>query len=365
MNEFKFSCPNCQQNIQATPEYAGMEINCPSCQTPIVVPQPSQAAAPRPVGKLSKAASTAQHAATTPVMATTIVRKAKKPRVGLYVGLGVGAVAIAAGIMFAPKLIDKYHEHKDKVAAEQFAATNVPPPPPPDLSADEILKKIDATYKGLPSFSAQVDSVGNIDMSQVNPALKEPLHPTAKLSILLGRGGKYRMEWEREAGAQVQKGAIWSSGKGDFVRTGSSTARKVKDRETAMNTARAMSGTMGVGFGDLFFNSTDTLTTMLKNYSKMNNETVNGRKCYVLTGDANSQKVMFWVDKDDFLVLQAKMTLGGNIDTSKMPRLSASQKKQMEAMSKIKGDMTETYTEIETNKTLKDADFQVAAAPKR
>ncbi len=369
MNEFKFSCPQCQQNIQATPEYAGMEINCPNCQTPMVVPPAPESAAPKPAGKLSKAPSPVQHTPVSPVAAgSTVPRKVKKSRTGLYVGLGVGAAVIAAGIIFGPGLLDKYHEHKEKVVAAEIAATNVPPPPPPELTAEEILNKIDSTYKGLRSFSMHADSVGNIDMSQVNPALKEPLHPTAKLSILLGRGGKYRMEWEREAGPQIVKGAVWSAGKGDFVRTGTS-AKKVKNREAAMNTARSMSGTLGVGFGDLFFSTNDTLSSMLKNFSKMNNESVNGRKCYVLTGQApgqgNSQKVVFWVAKDDFMVVQAKMVLGGTIDTSAMPGLTPAQKKQIEAMSKIKGDMTETYTDIETNKTLKDSDFQVADVPKR
>src|ERR1022692_271422 len=98
MNEFKFSCPNCQQNIQATPEYSGVQINCPTCHAPIVVPDAQvAAAAPRP-GKLTMAASTVQYAATSPAMATTMARKAKKPRVGLYVGLGVGALAVVAAI---------------------------------------------------------------------------------------------------------------------------------------------------------------------------------------------------------------------------------------------------------------------------
>jgi hypothetical protein len=40
MAEFKFSCPQCGQHIQCDTGYAGMQIDCPICQKPIVVPQP-------------------------------------------------------------------------------------------------------------------------------------------------------------------------------------------------------------------------------------------------------------------------------------------------------------------------------------
>ncbi len=42
MAEFKFSCPLCQQHILCDVDYSGSQINCPSCQKEIVVPQPPQ-----------------------------------------------------------------------------------------------------------------------------------------------------------------------------------------------------------------------------------------------------------------------------------------------------------------------------------
>jgi hypothetical protein len=38
MAEFKFSCPQCRQNIQCDTSYVGLRINCPSCQQSITVP---------------------------------------------------------------------------------------------------------------------------------------------------------------------------------------------------------------------------------------------------------------------------------------------------------------------------------------
>jgi hypothetical protein len=357
MNEFKFSCPNCRQSIQATPEYAGVQINCPSCQTAIVVPQATEAPAARP-GKLTKAPSTVEHAATSPVIATTIVRKAKKPRTILYVKLGAGLAALAAAAYFAPNLYDKYQHHKETVLAEQ-AATNAPPPPPPELTADEILKKLGATYKELTSYGAQGDSVGDLDMSEINPLFKERLHPTAKLSILLGRGAHYRIEWERQAGPKTLKGAAWSAGKGDFIRTGTAPT-KVKNWQSALIAAEASSGTLGVGLADLFFDATNSVTVLLKNYSKTNNESINGHKCYVVTGQIASQNILLWVEKDDFLIEQMEMVLTGKIDAEALAALPAAQKAQAQVMSKIKGNIIETYKDIETNKVLNAEAFQTA-----
>ncbi len=55
MAEIKFSCPHCQQHIQADTGYAGMQLNCPSCNggfvvpgTPLPAPPPVPAYAPPP-----------------------------------------------------------------------------------------------------------------------------------------------------------------------------------------------------------------------------------------------------------------------------------------------------------------------------
>src|SRR5947208_5203823 len=59
MSDIKFSCPACQQHIQADQGYADMQINCPACKTalivpsaiaiaPALVPVPSPAYAPPP-----------------------------------------------------------------------------------------------------------------------------------------------------------------------------------------------------------------------------------------------------------------------------------------------------------------------------
>lgn len=36
--EFKFDCPTCGQHILVAPEWCGMRINCPSCESRIAIP---------------------------------------------------------------------------------------------------------------------------------------------------------------------------------------------------------------------------------------------------------------------------------------------------------------------------------------
>jgi hypothetical protein len=365
MNEFKFSCPNCQQGIQATPDYAGAQITCPKCQATIVVPQPSDVPTGGAAkGKLTMAASTVQNITTSPVMAAAMVRNTKKPRIGLYVGWGVGAVAVVVAIILTPKALDKYHQHQADVAAAKAAAEAPPPPPPPppDLEADEILQKLGETYKGFPSYSLQGISVGTVDSSLLNPALKEPQVVTTKLSLRLGRPEHYRMEWTRDVGKQHIQGAVWAADKGDFIHPGTITVR-VKDREAALNTATISSGTLGTIIAALFFGDTNSAALALKNYAKTNNDTIDGKKCYVLTGKLGLRNLILWIRKADFVVAQTELVLGGKVDEATLAGLSNAQKNQMERASKLRGNFIETYQSIETNKMLNANDFETSFPP--
>jgi len=40
MNEFKFSCPHCDQHLQVAEELGGRQFQCPGCNHLIRVPRP-------------------------------------------------------------------------------------------------------------------------------------------------------------------------------------------------------------------------------------------------------------------------------------------------------------------------------------
>src|SRR6266700_1900445 len=49
MAEFKFPCPRCGQKIQCDELWSGHQLQCPSCQADLVVPQDAAADAPPPM----------------------------------------------------------------------------------------------------------------------------------------------------------------------------------------------------------------------------------------------------------------------------------------------------------------------------
>lgn len=343
-----------------------MEVSCPTCQTVMVVPQalPAEPAASGPKGKYSKAASTVEHSVTSAAAASKIARKSKKPPYKLFVGLGVGAAAVVAGIHYGPDLYAKYQQHHEQSVAAAIAATNPPPPPPPpDLAANEIMQHVTERYKTFPSYAMHGESTATIDKSAINPSLKDPVQVTGKVSMLLGRPSGYRIEWERELGGKTTKGSAWSAGNGDFIQA-SVQALRMKTREANLAAAAFASSVTGgvpsIALATSFFDQTNSLAQALKGLTKTNNETLNGRKCYVLTGQIGFQKMLFWIHKDDFLIVQAETIYGGQIEDSDLAGLSTAQKLVVQQMGKWKGNIVETYSDIETNRDVKPSDFQVA-----
>jgi hypothetical protein len=71
--ETKFSCPHCQRHLEAGPEYAGMQINCPACNGTLIVPG-APMAAPPPVSAVSSAvAASACPGCAAPVTPATVI----------------------------------------------------------------------------------------------------------------------------------------------------------------------------------------------------------------------------------------------------------------------------------------------------
>jgi hypothetical protein len=371
MNEFKFSCPNCRQNIQATPEYSGAQINCPSCQTLLVVPPAPGGVPPPPhANKLSMAAATPSHeAAPAPPSKGPPVRK-KKDHKNLIVGSVVAAGVIAAGIYFGPPLYAKYFHHEEAPApapaAEAAAAatsTNEPPAPPPELTTEDILQKVADTYAGLNSFAIKGQSVAAIDASALNPAAAGVQRSTATVTLQLGRTNFYRMEWERTVAGKVVKGAAWDSGKGDFVGFGQNAPGKVKNRQAALDTASGSSAALCTLIAEMFFGDTNNLTTRAEAFARTNGPAINGQSCYILNGELNAHNVVLWVNKTSFLIPQIEFDFGGKLDMLILKKLPTPEREKLTRMSKLKGNVVETYQNMETNLNLTASAFETTYIP--
>jgi hypothetical protein len=377
MSEFKFSCPNCQQNIQATSEYSGLQINCPSCQTPLIVPTmpaapaasapppaPLVPAVPAHAPRLSVAASTPHAAASAAAAAAfygAVPVKKKKSKVGLIVGLSLGAVALGATIYFWPELMKKVSHGNQKLAAEELAPTNAPPPPPPELTTEEILEKVGDTYKGLTDYGAKGQTVCDLDMSALTPSQKT-LRMTATSALQLGRTNNYRLEWEENIAGTPVKGAAWSSGKGNFVGYGPYPPGKVKNRQLALAPAEA-SFILSGSIAELFFAETNSFAALTKNFTKTNDTSLNVQDNYVLTGEVNHVGVIICVNKNTFLITQIEGILGKPVAEEEIRKLPSAQRTQVLKLSKIKGTITETYSSIQTNQNLQASAFETAYQP--
>jgi hypothetical protein len=368
MSEFKFSCPNCHQNIQATSEYSGLQINCPSCQTQLVVPPDPNAPAPAaaPGGaRLSMAASTphpqaAAGAAAAMSMYTPV--KKKKSKTGLIAGLSLGACAVAAAIYFWPTIMQKF-KHEDQAAMlAQQAATNEPPPAPPALTTEEILQKVGETYKSMTDYGAKARTDCNLDMSGLLPG-KGTISMNTSSALQLGRTNNYRLEWEQTSSGKTVKGAAWSAGKGNFIGYGPYPPSKVKTREDALLPAGANFFLLSDAIAELFFSDTNSLAAEAKDFTKTNGPSVNGKDCYVLAGEQNHQSVVMWVTKDGFLISQIQVTLGGAIPDAELKKLPSTQRNAMMILSKVKGTVTETYDNIQTNQNLLASAFESPYKP--
>jgi hypothetical protein len=369
MSEFKFSCPHCQQNIQATPEYSGTQITCPSCQNVLVVPPAPEAPAPPPGAKLTMAASTTNHPVTaTPRIAGVPIKK-KKDYTNMVASLLLAGCAIAAGIYFGPSLYKKYVTHQEAaapaaaIAAAAESPTNEPAPPPPDLSTEDILQKVADTYAGLDSYGMKGTSVSAIDASAMNPASAGTASATATVSLQLGRTNFYRMEWERSAGGRVVKGVAWNSGKGDFIGFGQYAPGKVKNRQTAFSTAADSSGALCAFIAEIFFGETNSLAKHAEVFAKTNGPSINGQSCYVLNGQLNAHNVVLWVDKKTFLIPQIEFDYGGKLDMVTFKTLPLLEREKLTRLSKLKGNVVETYQNMDTNLTLTAASFETTYTP--
>jgi len=372
MSEFKFSCPKCQQNIQATSEYSGVQINCPSCQTLLVVPADPNAPAPQapaaPAARLSKAATTphpqaAVGAAAAASFYTEKPFRKKKSKNGLIAGLALGACAIAAVIFFWPTLMKKFTHESQSAAADQSATNAVPPPPPPKLTTEEILQKVGASYKEMTDYGAKARTDCKVEVTGQSPGRETRMNMTTTSSLQLGRTNNYRLEWGQSASGKTVKGAAWCSGKGNFIGYGAFPPTKVKSRQEALITASGAFFLLSSGIAELFFSDTNNLSGDAKEFTKTNGPSLNDQPCYVLAGEVNHETLLLWINKNTFLISQIELILGGKMDEQELKKLPSAQRNAMMVLSKLKGTITETYDSIQTNRNLVASAFESPYKP--
>jgi outer membrane lipoprotein-sorting protein len=360
MAEFKFSCPQCNQHIQCDTGYAGTQINCPSCQKAIVVPQAPQFTAaarpayeapppPPPPGSapsLATRQSTAAPAAGKRFTGAPSLTGAPPPKsnskalkTALVITAAVVVVAaLGAGVWFYG--LPKYKAHRAAQAAKKPnpAAQVAVPTADAAVQALGILAKVHSAYTNTTSMKADGTvtlflDLSNLTMADVQPgqaananartANRRPPGMPRTFAVSADMTVKTaHTNWFYLAGEMVAKQdrqtmsntfAIWSSDKGMFMfqdshaRAVSPTYQQLPGANQANNTADQVRNFQNI------FQDPAQLTKIVKDLGQTADEPVNGQDCYTLTAKVLGQKVKLWVNKTSYQIPQWEITLGGAI----------------------------------------------------
>ena len=370
MAEFKFSCPLCNQHIQCDSDYSGMQINCPSCQKSIVVPQaPSASAGPRlayeapppPPPPVSAPSLTTRQSTTVPASGRRFAGahdpsdpppkpKSKALRNVLVTAACVVVLAgLGVGGWFA---FTKIRGHQAAQAAKKGnpAAQVATPTSTATVQALSLLTKVHSAYTNVTSMTSDATFTLFLDLSNLTVADVNPTPPanarnagnartasnarnatrrppgmprtvtlTADLSVKTAHTNWYYLAGnlviKQDRQVQTNTFAYWSAGKGTFVfqdshqRTIPPTYMQMPD---ATATA-AGSATEQVRSFQHIFEDPAQLTKIIKDLGQTDDEPVNGQDCYTLTAKVLGQKVKIWVNKSTYLIEQSEITLGGVI----------------------------------------------------
>ncbi len=302
-----------------------------------------------------------------------------------------------------------YSQHKAKVeAAKGNPAAMVAAPTAASASAAlDVLMKMHQAYTHLSSLNVEGTAVMVIDMSQVTaadmnpnqtaaqkkaaekkPARRPPGMPKAMTNktdvvIKLARPDLYRIEGTAKMAAgptiMTNTTAVWSSGKTNFTLM-MMGGGAYKNFTTVANRKQAFlmngqAGALVMAIPELFFDEAGDMDKFIQDWGQTDDEAVSGQDCYTLTGKILGQKLKIWVSKTSYMILQSEITLGapvsddnistaiGAFDTNtkrtqaQLDQEKTMAKQQAGMMTKIRGTITETYANIETNNTFAAADF--------
>jgi len=409
MAEFKFSCPQCGQHIQCDAAYSGAQINCPSCQQAIVVPQATSTAAAPPAPPPSLSIPARQNA---PV-ATAFRRSGApggQPPVQAKSHLLRNVLTITASIVVLAALgfggwfaYSKYSEHKTAKKANP-AAQVATPTSAATIQAFSVLSKVHSAYT---NFSSVTESgtvtlfldLSNLTMADVNPNMpanaKTANRRPQGMPRMITNTTDYSVKraqtnWFYFAGESVLKIdrmpmtntiAMWAADKGTFMFTdtrqgGMSQASYQQLADAGAVNSTSQQVTEQAKKMQQLFGDPAQLTKIIKDLGQTEDEPVNGHDCYTLTAKVLGQKIKIWVDKSTYLISQSQITLGGqisdadvddafslvadgftNLPPMQLDMIKEQVKKYTPAMMKIRGTITSTTKNMVLNPTLSADDF--------
>jgi hypothetical protein len=266
-------------------------------------------------------------------------------------------------------------------------------------SAEDLWAKVKNAYTNLTSLSASGTSVMTIDMSQltmddVNPKAKNSKNKnrgiipkgitnTMDVSLKLGRPNMYCLQGTAtsKAGRQSTTNimAVWSLGETNYslMLMGGGAYRNyttVKDRNTALMGGAGQPSVLAITIMSLFYNDlNDKMEKLVQDWGQTEDESIGGQDCSTVTAKFFGQKFKLWISKNNYMILQSQVTLGAPVsdadidaamnafdtqtNAEQIAKDKAQAKQQMQMMTKIRGTITDTYSDVEANPTLGADDF--------
>jgi RNA polymerase sigma factor (sigma-70 family) len=248
------------------------------------------------------------------------------------------AIGITAGILLAAG-----------AATVAISQTNVGD----KLTTAEIFKQSQDAYASLSSYSDEGKTVSTLGTTEIAP------HTFA---IKLARPNLYRIEWQQqETFSYVNKGVVWSAGKGDFMVMGDGAAQKQASQQLALGGATGISGGAAATIPGTFFNMPwgNQLGRASSNSKRQADEKVGDVDCYVFTSELKGTTKTLWIGKKDFLIRQVRNVTSAEALKAALVE-AAKRNPNMPAVPQSSGDVisTETHNNIVVNKTFSPADFQ-------
>jgi hypothetical protein len=257
------------------------------------------------------------------------------------------------------------------------------------LTVDEVWQKVASTYKELKSYSAAGSAVAVLDYTEVNKALAAngPRTTTAALSLKMSRPDNFRLDLVEAKGTSNSTAVGWSAGKGEFTRFNSSPDGKAASAFQVFSRLNATGTGLGAAFvSALYSYQGEGGPIGGEGWTREEDQTVNGKPCYVLTGALFMRDAKVLVERGTFLITSIQLALDGKVmddslddakiksalTTSGLGQVTAADitqfKRNLKAQSKLKGALVETFTTTTANPALALTDFEpaataVAAAP--
>jgi len=300
-----------------------------------------------------------------------------------------------------------YSKHAAKVAAAKGnpAAQVSAPTAIQSAGAMDILLKVQQAMTNMTSCSANGTLTVFLDLSKITTADVNPkMSPNAQnanrhprgmpmmitniteLSFKMARPSSYlfsadmRTKIDRQGMTNTM--AYWSAGKSNFMfmdmhqRAVPPTYMQLPENDEAFETNSAKM--------QQFFGDSGLMGKLVKDLGQTADESVNGLDCYTLTAKVLGQKVEIWVNKSDYTIQQWQITLGGpmsdadiddafaafasntnmtQMQLAQMDSAKAQFKQMAPIITKVRGVITFTSSEMQLNQTYAADDFNYPVPP--